>query len=221
MDADCVYEAAIVLTRVHCKREGRAGADGSDLVQRSSAHRERRRMPSSREDSALLSRILNGDSQAMAMLYDKYSDLVYSVSMRLLRDPAEAEDVLQDVFLRIWRSPNQVMRDRSLAPYLAVISRNRSIDILRKRLPSEPVDNLVLASPDDLDLRAEQALLCARARELMEECPIEQRVAVEMAYFKGMTHSEIAEFTGTPLGTIKTRIRKALSYLRGSSLATR
>ena len=218
MDAERVFESAIVSNRVHCNFEGNAIPNHGGVITRTSGHRDSRRILSSREDSALLSRILTGDSQAMALLYDKYSELVYSASMRILRDPAEAEDVLQDVFLRIWRFPEQVMRDRSLAPYLAVISRNRSIDILRKRLPLEPLEHVALASPDDMDLRAEQALLCEKARELMEECPIEQRKAMEMAYFKGMTHSEIAEVTGTPLGTIKSRIRKDLSYLRGSSL---
>ena len=99
-------------------------------------------------------------------------------------------------------------------PWLAVVSRNGSIDIIRKRRPSESIEDVVLTSPYDTALQAEQNLMCEKARALIDELPLEQRTVLEMAYFSGMTHSEIADRTGSPLGTIKTRIRDALKNLR-------
>jgi RNA polymerase sigma-70 factor (ECF subfamily) len=211
----------MLLTELHCHPERGGIADRGGSASRSSAQRDSDPLHSSREDSALLKRILAGDSQAMTSLFDKYSKLVYAISLRILRDPAGAEDVLQEVFIRIWRFPEQIKRDRSLAPYLAVISRNRSIDILRQRRPSESIENLTIASPHDFALHAEQALMCEKARKLIDECPTEQRKVLEMAYFKGMPLSEIAEKTMTPLGTIKTRMRIALAHLRGGLPSTR
>jgi RNA polymerase sigma-70 factor, ECF subfamily len=163
------------------------------------------------EDLAALRRIQN---QAMEWLYEKYAEFIYSVSFRILRDPAEAEDVLQEVFLRIWRSPDQLKIGKSLMPWIAVVSRNSSIDIIRKRRPSESIECVILASPYDTALEAEQNLMCKKVRALIDELPLERRTLLEMAYFSGMTHSEIADRTGSPLGTIKTRIRDALKNLR-------
>lgn len=163
------------------------------------------------EDLAVLRRI---QSQAMAWLYEKYAEFIYSVSLRILRDPAEAEDVLQEVFLRIWRSPDQLKIGKSLLPWIAVVSRNSSIDIIRRRRPSESIEGVTLASPHDSALEAEQNLMCKKARALIDELPPDQRTVLEMAYFSEMTHSEIADRTGAPLGTIKTRIRDALKNLR-------
>jgi RNA polymerase sigma-70 factor (ECF subfamily) len=171
--------------------------------------------PSLEDDAALLSQVQRGDEQAMASLFDRYSKVVYSVALRVLRDPASAEDVLQEIFMQIWRSPNSFIATRgSLGGWLAVVSRNRSIDALRRKRPSEQVDDLALSSPYNLADEAERNFMMEKARGAIVLLPAEQRKTLEMAFFDGLTHSEIAEMTGDPLGTVKTRIRSALTTLR-------
>lgn len=166
-------------------------------------------------DMQLLERVRRGDEQAMAELYDRYSKVVYSVALRVLREPASAEDVLQEVFLSLWRRPETFTSSRgSLGGWLAVVARNRSIDALRRKRPSEQVEQVYLASPFDLADEAERNTMMQRARTIIMRLPLEQRKTLEMAYFDGLTHSEIAEITGDPLGTVKTRIRSALMTLR-------
>ena len=167
------------------------------------------------QDLQLLERIRRGDEQAMAAIYDRYSRVVYSVALRVLRDPASAEDVLQDVLLGIWRKPESFISARgSLGGWLAVVARNRAIDILRRKRPSEQVEEVYLASPFNLADEAERNTMMQRARAVISRLPPEQRKTLEMAFFDGLTHSEIAEMTGDPLGTVKTRIRSALLSLR-------
>ena len=102
--------------------------------------------PSAQDDAALLALVQRGDEGAMASLFDRYSKIVYSVALRVLRDPASAEDVLQEVFMQIWRNPSGFVATRgSLGGWLAVVARNRSIDALRRKRPSEQVDDMVLA----------------------------------------------------------------------------
>ena len=159
--------------------------------------------------------VQKGEEHAMASLFDRYSKVVYSVALRVLRDPASAEDVLQEVFMQIWRNPGGFIATRgSLGGWLAVVSRNRSIDLLRRRRPMESVDDIPLASPYDLADEAERNFMIERARSIINLLPPEQRKTLEMAFFDGLTHSEIAEMTGDPLGTVKTRIRSALTALR-------
>ena len=90
--------------------------------------------PSGQDDATLLALVERGDEYAMAALFDRYSKIVYSVALRVLRDPASAEDVLQEVFMQIWRSPERFVESRgSLGGWLAVVTRNRSIDLLRRK----------------------------------------------------------------------------------------
>ena len=171
--------------------------------------------PSAQDDATLLSLVQRGDEQAMASLFDRYSKVVYSVSLRVLRDPASAEDVLQEIFMQIWRSPDGFIATRgSLGGWLAVVSRNRSIDALRRKRPTDTVEDIALASPFNLADESERNIMIEKAREVIVLLPAEQRKTLEMAFFDGLTHSEIAEMTGDPLGTVKTRIRSALQTLR-------
>jgi RNA polymerase sigma-70 factor (ECF subfamily) len=167
------------------------------------------------DDADLLARVQRGDEQAMAVLFDRYSRIVYSVALRVLRDAASAEDVLQEIFMQIWRNPAGFVATRgSLGGWLAVVTRNRSIDSLRRKKPTEQVEEMQLPSPGNLADESERNLMMERARTCITKLPAEQRKTLEMAFFDGLTHAEIAEMTGDPLGTVKTRIRSALLTLR-------
>src|SRR5579863_4474130 len=166
-------------------------------------------------DMALLSAIRSGDENAMAELYDRYSGIVYSVSLRVLGDTGAAEDVLQEVFLQLWRNPALFDSSRgNLAPWLAVIARNRAIDALRKRRPETDIADVVISVEPDMAGDAERAMVMTKVRSVLGGMPTAQRSALEMAYFEGLSHSEISAKTGEPLGTIKTRIRSGLLALR-------
>ena len=166
-------------------------------------------------DGALLDRVRLGDEAAMAVLFDRYSKIVYSVSLRVLREPASAEDVLQEIFMQVWRNPGSFLETKgSLGGWLAVVARNRSIDTLRRRKPTDQVEEVSLSSPFNLAEEAERNNMMERARAAIVKLPTEQRKTLEMAFFDGLTHTEIAEMTGDPLGTVKTRIRSALLTLR-------
>jgi RNA polymerase sigma-70 factor (ECF subfamily) len=168
-----------------------------------------------RYDAALIARIGAGDETAMADLYDRYSGIVYGVALRVLGDTTAAEDVLQEVFLQLWRNPGAFDAERGrLAPWLAVIARNRAIDMLRKRPMEDDINELPIATTIDLEEVSNQRLAVEKVRGAMQALPPEQRQALEMAFFEGLTHTEIASKTGEPLGTVKTRIRSALLALR-------
>ena len=167
------------------------------------------------EDAAILERVEHGDQEAMGLLFDRYSGIVYSVALRVLKDTGQAEDVMQDIFIQIWKKPGAFISGRgSLGAWLVVVARNRAIDALRRRRPTDSVEDVVLTSSTDLAAEAERNTLMEKVRAYMGQLPPEQRKSVEMAYFEGLSHSEIAEKTGDPLGTVKTRIRLALITLR-------
>src|SRR5258705_12718812 len=130
--------------------------------------------PSAQDDVALLALVQRGDENAMASLFDRYSKIVYSVALRVLRDPASAEDVLQEVFMQIWRNPNGFVATRgSLGGWLAVVARNRSIDALRRKRPSEPVDDMALASNYNLADEAGRDTLVEKAGGVITRHPME------------------------------------------------
>ena len=166
-------------------------------------------------DTTLVSAIRAGDQSAMAALYDRYSSVVYSVALRVLGDTSAAEDVQQDVFMQLWRNPGAFDASRgNLGAWLAVITRNRAIDTLRKRRPQDDIEDVVLSVVPDLAADADRSRVAGKIRELLGAMPATQRSALEMAYYEGLTHTDIASKTGEPLGTIKTRIRSGLIALR-------
>jgi RNA polymerase sigma-70 factor, ECF subfamily len=119
------------------------------------------------------------------------------------------------VFMQLWRNPGLFDASRgNLAPWLAVISRNRAIDMLRKRKPETDISDVVLSVERDLAGEADRTRTMEKVRGLLGAMPSVQRSALEMAYFEGLSHSEISAKTGEPLGTIKTRIRTGLLALR-------
>ncbi len=166
-------------------------------------------------DGALISAIRSGNQDAMAQLYDRYSSVVYAVALRVLGETSAAEDVLQEIFMQLWRNPGAFDPGRgNLAPWLAVIARNRAVDTLRKRRPQTEMTETVASVEPDMAGDADRRRTVEKVRAVLKEMPAPQRSALEMAYFEGYSHSEISEKTGEPLGTIKTRIRTGLILLR-------
>ena len=179
-------------------------------------------------DDELMDRLASRDLLAFETLYDRYGDLVYSVSLRVVGDTYVAEDVTQDVFLRVWRRPEQFDLARGkFVTWLMSVTRNRSIDQRRsqsRRMRHEalpPVDDEedVLPSEDSRDDPALATVLAderAAVRAAIERLPAEQKLAIQLAYFGGMTQQEIANRLGHPLGTVKTRIRLGMQKMRGA-----
>lgn len=171
----------------------------------------------SASDWSLLERVVCKDESALAALYDRYSGLVYAESIRILRDAAAAEEILQDLFFQIWRTAEKFDPQRgSLPGWLLVAARNRSISRLRRR-DSRGTDELTETSvvlPCNLESAAAQNQLLGRVKSALASLPNGQREAIELAYFEGMSHSEIAGRTGAPLGTVKTWIRTAMDTLK-------
>ena len=166
-------------------------------------------------DDALLDRVRLRDRDAMTEIFDRYGSLVYSIALRVLKDSELAEDVMQETFFRLWENPGMFLSGRgSLPAWLAVVGRNRAVDTLRRRKPSEPVDEVTLAMPTDIALETERHIIMQRVRAHLDTMPGDQRHPLELAFFEGLSHSEIAAQTGGPLGTIKTRIRSAITSLR-------
>lgn len=169
----------------------------------------------SAEDAALLARIQSGDQDAMSRFFQRYGSMVYSVALRVLKDSGDAEDVVQEIFVQVWKNPGAFVAGRgSLGGWLVVVARNRAIDMLRRRRPSDPMELFALPSATNLASEAERSVLIERIRSAMHSLPAEQQKSVELAFFEGLSHSEIAHQTGDPLGTVKTRIRLALLSLR-------
>jgi RNA polymerase sigma-70 factor (ECF subfamily) len=160
---------------------------------------------------ALIRRLVAGDHQALGDLYDKYAGLVNALALRVLRDASEAEDVVQEVFVQVWRQAARFDPARgSTEAWLCTIARTRALDRLRRRTArrEEPGSELPTATEAP---RNEEALA---VRKALDGLSADQRRALELAYYEGLTQSEIATRLGQPLGTIKTRIRTAMIRLR-------
>lgn len=191
-------------------------AHGSEFFRSSSSSLPATPPPDGKQtDQQLMDRLRGRHADALSQLYDLYSTVVYSVAMRVLRDSAAAEDVMQEVFLKLWQQPETFADQRgSLCGWLAVVTRNRAIDRIRGSRRFENVEDLQLSNSVDLGAEAEREILLSKVRGVLDTMPEEQRQAVEMAFFEGHTHTEIAQQTGQPLGTVKTRIRSALISIR-------
>ena len=175
------------------------------------------------DDGALLRLMAHRQEQALSEIYDRFSRLVFSVALNVLADEALAEEVTQDVFLRVWDKaetfdPNQ----GRVSTWLASVARHRAIDILRSRriraegnLAGFSIDDaLDLPAPVDVEHEAEQNRRRQRLRRAMAQLPEAQRQALAYAYLLGYSHSQIAAALNQPLGTVKTRIRMAMQSLR-------
>jgi RNA polymerase sigma-70 factor, ECF subfamily len=182
----------------------------------------------SEADRGLLQRIAMRDEGALAEFYDRHSRLAYSVIMRVLRSPSDAEDVLQETFVRVWsRADTYDALLGSPATWLARIARNRAIDRLRARRirGNVAVEPAVLAGDaprsgepvtgDTPETLLEGHTTAGAVRMALATLTPAQRALIEAAFFEGYTHIELATRFGVPLGTVKTRIRAGLSTLRG------
>ena len=171
------------------------------------------------DPNQLMNGVRNRNVAAFEAIYDSHQRLVYSIALRMLHDSSAAEDIAQTVFLKLWTRPES-FRGGDIDAWLARLARNRSIDVLRTRRlhPEEemPVD---LECDFDVERLVLGKLDAERTRAALMLLPQRQRVALELAFFDGMTAEQIARKTFTPLGTIKTRVRDGLRKLR-SSLAT-
>jgi RNA polymerase sigma-70 factor, ECF subfamily len=172
-------------------------------------------------DRETLARMARGDHEALAELYDRHARVVYSLAMRIVREQRDAEEVVQDVFAQVWRQSAAYSAGRgSVIAWMMMMTRSRAVDRIRGRrarpdatsdadpIPSVP-DQAVL--PDERLVAEAQA---ARVRAALAQLPFLQRVALELAFYEGLTHSEIADRLEQPLGTVKTRIRQGLMKLR-------
>jgi RNA polymerase sigma-70 factor (ECF subfamily) len=163
-----------------------------------------------------MARVRARDAMAFEALYDSYHRLVYGVALRILGDVSAAEDVTQAVFLKVWSSPN-VFQDGNFAAWIARVTRNRAVDLLRSKAQRSEGE-LPCTLPDDeqIEETAFARIDAAIVRNALAQLPLEQREPIEMGFFGGITHEEIARRTGVPLGTVKTRIRAGLRRLRTS-----
>ena len=169
-------------------------------------------------DIELLDRIVARDQTAVGALYDRHSRLLYGLILRIVRDRAEAEEVLQEVFLLVWdKAGTYNVALGSPAGWLVRIARNRAIDRIRAngvraRATEAAPPPLPIESPEAQAAVSQQQHVVTRA---LETLPHEQRDLIEQAFFLGLTHSELAERFRLPLGTVKTRIRTGMQALRG------
>jgi RNA polymerase sigma-70 factor (ECF subfamily) len=175
------------------------------------------------DDREIVARIAAGLGEALGDLYDRHGGAVYSLACRILRDVAEAEDVVQDVFAQAWRDATRYDAARaSVAGWLLLLARTRAIDRLRaRRVRGIGIPVSATRAPETADPSSDQESAVIRSSEARvlrtayAELSEPQRVAIDLAYYEGLTHAEIAARLHEPLGTVKTRIRSALQRLRG------
>jgi RNA polymerase sigma-70 factor (ECF subfamily) len=161
----------------------------------------------------LMARVRARDAGAFESLYDAYHRLVYGVAFRVVGEASAAEDVTQSVFLKIWSAPER-FEAGNFGGWIARVTRNQALDLVRRKSRTETELSAALPDSDLLEERVFSGIDAERVRSAMAQLPPEQREPIEMGFFGGLTHAEIARRTSTPLGTIKTRIRTGLGRLR-------
>ena len=174
-------------------------------------------------DQATLVRMARGDHGALGELYDRHARLVFSLALRILQNSADAEDVVQEVFAQVWTQAARYDSARgAVAAWMLTMTRSRAIDRLRSRRsrPESPSESQVVENVPDAAVRQDLQLLSgeqvANLQRALNELPAAQRVALELAYYEGLSHVEVAARLSEPLGTVKTRIRQAVIKLRES-----
>ena len=168
-------------------------------------------------DEELLSAIARGDEQALAALYDRYGRIAYGLALRVLRDQALAHDAVQDAFLAAWRTAAGFEPARGNArAWLLTLVHRRAVDLVRReeRRRGDPLDDAPLASGDATDEAAEIRDERRRVQAALAQLTPDQREALELAYYGGLSQSELAERLGVPLGTVKSRMFAGLGRLR-------
>jgi RNA polymerase sigma-70 factor (ECF subfamily) len=171
-------------------------------------------------DEQLLERLAAGpDERALSDLYDRYQAQMYGLAMRITRDPALAQDAVQEAFVGVWRNAARYAVGRStVRTWMLSIAHHRAIDIVRRRRPTTTLPEIETAEPaltaPDVWPEVAQTLDRDTVTSAMAMLPDVQREAIQLAYFEGLTQVEIAERTGTPLGTVKSRVRLGLLAMR-------
>ena len=188
-------------------------------ARRSRRRRVRRRDLAHLSDEALLSLVASSDDDALAELYDRFGRVAYGLALRILRDEALAQDAVQEAFLGVWRNADRFLAERAKAStWILTLVHRRAVDLVRREdiRRGEPLETRARAgrARDRRGRGARSASSAASSRRRCRQLPPEQREALELGYYGGLTQSELAERLGQPLGTIKSRMFTGLSRLR-------
>jgi RNA polymerase sigma-70 factor (ECF subfamily) len=219
MSFSLTYPAVFLAAQPRRRATGRVTSERmSSAVTQDEAHER------NETDARLLRRMAEGDRSAFADLYDRFSKPLYSMALQVLREPAEAQDVVHDAFIAIWEKAADFEQTRGNAFSWAVtLTRNRAIDRLRQlrrrsQLLSESAGDAILVhaggQQPSADETAEQTDEAKQVRAAVATLPAEQQTALKLAFFRGLTQQQIAEALKEPLGTVKARIRRGLLKLR-------
>jgi RNA polymerase sigma-70 factor, ECF subfamily len=168
-------------------------------------------------DVELVRAVARGDRTALATLYDRYSPVMFALALRIVRERREAEDLLHDVFLEVWRTAKDYDPDRGrVRTWLTIRMRSRALDLQKSARVSRNVGDDSVLERVAADSNIADSPDRARVRGALAALPAEQRQVLELGYFEGLSCSEIAEKIGTPIGTVKSRVAAALGKLRQS-----
>jgi RNA polymerase sigma-70 factor, ECF subfamily len=172
-------------------------------------------------DATLVVQLLHRDMRAFEQLYDRHSRIVYALVLRILQQASTAEEVVQDVFLQLWRNAGQYQSDRGpFVPWLLTLARNRALDHLRlkserqRRREDQAEELIAISRVPEYEKALDEKRRAERVRSLIGTLSAPQKKAIEMAYFEGLSHSEIANALQEPLGTVKSWIRNGLLRLK-------